>query len=117
MKNVKAAGSQPAYDDINDNLIWILNNRAIALGGLGRRDEELELLIRAARRPEHGDPNVSQAINLGQFYCDLGRPKDALFAILDVEKTSPYGRSPVQSAPLSPPLPHHTQDPPASAPH
>ncbi len=36
---------KPAYDD-KENLIWILNNRAIALGGLGRRDEELELLIR-----------------------------------------------------------------------
>jgi hypothetical protein len=33
LQNVKGAGSQPAYDDINDNLIWILNNRAIALEG------------------------------------------------------------------------------------
>ena len=87
------AGTKPAYDDGNEKFIWILNNRAIALGGLGRRDEELELLVRAARRPEHGEPNVSQAINLGEFYCELGRPKDALFAILDVEKTSPYGKS------------------------
>jgi len=115
MKNVKAAGSQPAYDDINDNLIWILNNRAIALGGLGRRDEELELLIRAARRPEHGDPNVSQAINLGQFYCDLGRPKDALFAILDVEKTSPYGRSQVETVHLCAALQQGDKDAAASA--
>jgi tetratricopeptide (TPR) repeat protein len=99
-KEKDSRNGEVAYDDINDNLIWILNNRAIALGGLGRRDEELELLIRAARRPEHGDPNVSQAINLGGFYCDLGRPKDALFAILDVEKTSPYGRSQVETVHL-----------------
>ncbi len=80
------------YDDIKDNLVWVLNNRALALGSLGRRDEELELLIRAARQPEHGESNVSQAINLGEFYCDLQRPKDALFAIVDVRDTSPYGR-------------------------
>jgi beta-barrel assembly-enhancing protease len=90
---------KPAYDDA-ENLIWILNNRAIALGGLGRRDEELELLIRAARRPEHGNPNVSQAINLGDFYCELGRPKDALFAIIDVQDTSPYGRLQLESVRL-----------------
>jgi beta-barrel assembly-enhancing protease len=89
-----------AYDDVNDYLIWILNNRAIALGGVGRRDEELELLIRAARRPEHGELNVSQAINLGQFYCELGRPKDALFAILDVRNTSPYGQLQVETVHL-----------------
>jgi beta-barrel assembly-enhancing protease len=87
---------KPAYDD-KENLIWILNNRAIALGGLGRRDEQLELLIRAARRPEHGNPNVSQAINLGEYYCELGRPKDALFAILDVQEVSPYGRLQLES--------------------
>jgi tetratricopeptide (TPR) repeat protein len=115
MRNVKGSGSQPAYDDINDDLIWILNNRAIALGGLGRRDEELELLIRAARRPEHGDPNVSQAINLGQFYCDLGRPKDALFAILDVEKTSPYGQSQLETVHLCAALQLGDKDAAASA--
>jgi beta-barrel assembly-enhancing protease len=87
----RGRGKSP-YDDDSDNLIWILNNRAIALGGLGRREEELELLVRAARRPEHGAPNVSQAINLGEFYCDLGRPKDALFAILDAQDVSPYGQ-------------------------
>jgi len=115
MQNVKGAGSQPAYDDINDNLIWILNNRAIALGGLGRRDEELEILVRAARRPEHGDPNVSQAINLGQFYCDLGRPKDALFAILDVGKTSPYGQSQLETVHLCAALQLGDKDAAASA--
>jgi tetratricopeptide (TPR) repeat protein len=92
---VQKANGKSAYDD-PDRLIWILNNRAIALGGLGRRDEELELLIRAARHPEHGESNVSQAINLGQFYCDLGRPKDALFTVLDVQNTSPYGRLQVE---------------------
>lgn len=95
----RRTSNKPAYDDI-EKLIWVLNNRAIAFGGLGRRDEELELLIRAARRPEHGEPNVSQAINLGEFYCDLGRPKDALFAILDVENTSPYGMTQVQTVHL-----------------
>jgi beta-barrel assembly-enhancing protease len=97
--NDRSSGKS-AYDDVNDDLIWILNNRAIALGGLGRRDEELALLIRAARRPEHGEPNVSQAINLGEFYCELGRAKDALFAIVDAEDTSPYGRLQVENVNL-----------------
>jgi tetratricopeptide (TPR) repeat protein len=107
--------SKSAYDDVNDSLIWILNNRAIALGGLGRRDEELKLLIRAARRPEHGEPNVSQAINIGQFYCDLGRPRDALFAILDVEKTSPYGQLQVETVHLCAALQLNDKDAAASA--
>jgi hypothetical protein len=91
---------QSPYDDANDNLIWVLNNRAIALGSLGRRDEELELLIRAARQPEHGESNVSQTINLGEFYCDLARPKDALFAIVDVQDESPYGRTQLEAVRL-----------------
>lgn len=86
----------PIYDDMDDSLVWVLNNRAIALGGLGRRDEELELLVRAAQQPEKGELNVSQAINLGQFYCSLERPKDALQAIVDVKRTSPYGEMQVE---------------------
>jgi tetratricopeptide (TPR) repeat protein len=98
-KAERGAGDKPVYDDA-DKLIWILNNRAIAFGGLGQRDEELELLIRAARRPEHGESNVSQAINLGEFYCDSGRPKDALFAILDAENVSPYGKTQIENVHL-----------------
>jgi len=86
------SNGKSGYDDTNDDLIWVLNNRAIALGRVGRWDEKLELLIRAARRPEKGNLNVSQAINLGELYCELERPKDALFAVVDVQDTSPYGQ-------------------------
>jgi tetratricopeptide (TPR) repeat protein len=112
--NLRGTGTS-AYDDVADNLIWILNNRAIALGGAGRRDEELELLIRAARRPEHGESNVSQAINLGELYCELGRPNDALFAILDVGKTSPYGQSQLETVHLCAALQLNDKDAETSA--
>ena len=87
---------KPPYDDLDESYIWILNNRALALQGLGRWEEALEQLIRAARRPERAGTNVSQAINLAGYYNDLERPKDALFMLLDVENTSPYGRMQVE---------------------
>lgn len=86
-------GKGPAlYKDFDDHYIWILDQRARALARLGRWDEAAEQWGRAARRPEQGQMNVSQIINLGQFYVDLRRPKDALDAIAELGNMSPYGR-------------------------
>ena len=86
----------PPYDDLGD-IIWIMDSRARALMGLNRWDEAVEQLVRAGRRPEHGDMNVSQAINLAFAYVEIGRPKDALLAISELGDASPYGQMQVEA--------------------
>lgn len=79
------------FDDI-DEQAWLMNNRAIALRRLDRIDEAVAQLEHASRLTEDGIPNVSQALNLGQFYCSLGRPDDAVKAVARVERMTGYGR-------------------------
>lgn len=78
----------------SDHLIWALDARARILSFLGRHDEALSELRRAARRPEHGKQNVSHAINLGWLYHRLGRDEVALDTIADIDDANlaPYGR-------------------------
>jgi len=75
-----------------DQQVWLMNNRTNALRRLGRTDEALAELVRASQLGENGQINVSQALNLGHFYCDLDRPADALAAIASVGEMSGYGR-------------------------
>ncbi|MFA6985115.1 MAG: hypothetical protein WC213_02760 [Arenimonas sp.] len=72
-------GESPFIDA--DRRPWIINNRSIALRHLGRIDESLAELERAAKLAEDGHDNVSQVLNLSHLYCGLGRPDDALAAI------------------------------------
>lgn len=83
-------GEQPFAD--LEQQAWLMNNRAIALRRLGRHDEALAELERASRLTEHGESNVSQALNLGQFRCLLGHPEAALEAIGRAGEMSGYGR-------------------------
>lgn len=83
-------GSEPFLEI--DKQIWIMNNRSIALRRLGRTEEALADLVRASELTEAGQVNVSQALNLGQFHCDLGQPDEALAAIAEVGEMSGYGR-------------------------
>lgn len=80
------------YDDFDEYYLWILNNRAEALWDLGRQDDAIEQMRRAARRPEHGELNVSQAINLSGYYAMRGDTDKALDAISDLGQLSPFGR-------------------------
>jgi tetratricopeptide (TPR) repeat protein len=80
------------YVDFDDEYPWILDQRAEALWGLDRWEEAIVQLRRAARRPEEGGMNVSQALNLGWYYADLGEADKALEAVEDLGETSPYGR-------------------------
>lgn len=75
-------------------LIWALDARSRAFTQLGRWDEAVADLRRAARRPENGGQNVSHAINLGWLYMRLGRNDEALGAVADIDDASmaPYGR-------------------------
>lgn len=93
-KAIDTAGDAPPYDDPS-KLVWLLNTRAIALRRLGRIDEALALMERIRDDPEDGQPNVSQAINIGMFHCQLGRPRDALASIARVDDAgmSDYGRT------------------------
>lgn len=89
-------GVRPPYRDSDEFLIWIMDNRARALQGLGRFAEAAEQLERAARRPEGGHVNTSNAINLGLLYCSMGQSDKALGAIQEVRDVSPYGRIQVE---------------------
>ena len=91
-----ASGGKAAYEDKSE-LIWIMDHRARALQGRDRWDEAVDQLTRAARRPEEGDINVSQKINLAALLLDMGRPKEALAAISELGELAPYGRMQVES--------------------
>jgi tetratricopeptide (TPR) repeat protein len=93
-KAIADAGDAPPYDD-PDQLTWMLDTRAIALRRLGRIDEAVALMERIRDDPENGRPNISQAINLGMFHCQIGRPRDALagLARIDDAGMSDYGRT------------------------
>lgn len=86
-----ATEDAPAFHDM-DQHVWLLNHRAIALRRLDRIDEAHADLLAASRMSEEGMPNVSQALNLGQFMCQLGRPAEAKAAIAPAEDLSGYGR-------------------------
>ena len=86
-----AAKGEPAYDDADDALVWIQDNRARGLIALGRVDEAIEVWEAARRMPEAGGDNVSQAINIAQLYAALGRTAEALRALETVKEASPFG--------------------------
>jgi tetratricopeptide (TPR) repeat protein len=88
------ASRVPPYDDIKEYLSWIRYARAKAVLHLGRWPQAVEELERARRMPEHGKVNVSQSINLGELYCRLDRPKEALEVIAPItnDLLSKYGR-------------------------
>lgn len=87
----QSAPDDGAFEDL-EHKIWIMNHRAIALRRLGRHDEALATLQRASKLSEEGQANVSQALNLGTFHCDFGRPDEALDAISVLGGMSGYGR-------------------------
>jgi tetratricopeptide (TPR) repeat protein len=81
------------FESVEDR-VWLMNNRTIALRRVGRIDEALAQMKYASTQGEGEEraPNVSQILNLGSFYCALGRPREALEAILAVGNMSGYGK-------------------------
>jgi tetratricopeptide (TPR) repeat protein len=81
------------YEDFGDQYAWVLDSRSRVLRRLGRWDEAVDQLAAASWVVDKNGMNVSQVINLGDLYCDLGKPKEALGS-LDRLGTdiSPYGR-------------------------
>ena len=93
LARVEKARIRAPYDDVNERLIWVLNERSGALRYTGRWHEAVETLSRAARMPEGNSPrNVSQSLNLGFLFCELDRPKEALAAISQVTNLTDHGR-------------------------
>ncbi|GAB3380348.1 hypothetical protein GCM10027432_06620 [Lysobacter fragariae] len=95
-KTLAAIADAPAgntdYAEL-ERQVWIMNSRAVALRRLGRFDDAVAELRRAREFTEMGGMNVSQALNLGDLYCKLGRGADALAAVASVgENMSGYGR-------------------------
>jgi Tfp pilus assembly protein PilF len=77
------------YDELRDL-------RAIALQREGQTDEAISQFKAAA-----AGNNTNQLINLAEFYCDLGRPADALDPIRRATgNTSPYGAMVLESVRL-----------------
>ena len=81
------------YDDFDDQYAWVLDSRSRMLRRLGRWDEALDQLAAASWVLDKNGKNVSQVINLGELYCDLGKPKEALGSLERLgADMSPYGR-------------------------
>lgn len=94
----QASAKKPPYDDIDESLNWIHNHKATALRALGRWDEAAAVLAAWGRNEHNRDDKVSQAINLGFFYNEMGDADDALKAVagLDSKDMSEYGATQVQ---------------------
>lgn len=87
--------SESPYERM-DSLVWLMNDRAVALRRMGRTQEALDEMLRARVMTESGHPNVSQALNLGSLLCRMGKPDEADEAIAEVatldKEISGYGR-------------------------
>ena len=90
-KSANGAGKS-TYSDYDDQYAWVLDQRSRALAGLGRSEEAIAQWNRSSRHPEHGDVNVSQVLNLGAYYADLQRPKEALDIVSELGPMNSYGR-------------------------
>jgi beta-barrel assembly-enhancing protease len=86
------------FVDYDEERSWFLDLRSDALQRVGRWDEAVAQLSAASLLVEKYGGNVDQLTNLGDLYCTLGRPNDALSAIGSVTaQTSPYGRMQIES--------------------
>ena len=89
------------YGDYLSEHATLLSQRAFALMDLGRWDEALEQLTEATREFEHDRDNVSGAIDLAGFECDLGRPAEARSVLAQLTSSlSPFGTMQMESVRL-----------------
>jgi len=89
------------FKDYDDHASWFFDLRSIALERVGRWDEAVTQLEAASQLKVRSGRNINQLINLGDLYCDFGRPKDALAALDRVgSQTSALGAMEVESVRL-----------------
>jgi beta-barrel assembly-enhancing protease len=91
---------QRVYTDFTNEYVWLQDYRARALEKLGHIDEAVSQMQAASVFAEDGGKNVSQAINLGELYCHLSRPKEALAAIAHIGNVSDYGAAELEGVRL-----------------
>lgn len=77
----------------SEHVAWLLNIRAIAQRRIGRMDAALTTLELATRFNEMGMDNVSQRLNLGNWYRALQQPDKALAAVDFTTELSPFGEN------------------------
>jgi hypothetical protein len=87
-----------AYDEDETAVNWILDTYAQAALATEKWDEAVDALELAAQGLEFGKLNVSNVINLGVLYADLGRADKALRVLAEISEEhsdtllSPVGR-------------------------
>jgi tetratricopeptide (TPR) repeat protein len=81
-----------AWSDGDSQYVWILDNRAAALYGLGRWPAAVTQL-EAASHVKSGFDVVSQVINLAGVYNEMRRPREARETLqrMSVREASSYG--------------------------
>jgi len=70
----------------------LMNSRAQALIRLGRIQEAEEQLQQASKPGGNGEADPKLVLNLGMFYCNVGRPDDSLAAAKSATHLSDYGK-------------------------
>lgn len=89
-----APKDNPAFTDLDEQLNWAYDTRARILAAMGRNDESIAALEKGRDIALAADSDVvSQRINLGDRLVSVGRPKDALQQVKDVDdkNAAPYG--------------------------
>lgn len=108
-------GGKDQYTDFDDRYVWILDQRARAMMRLGRWDDAAEQWTIATRRPEGGGMNVSQILNLGEYYADRRQDAQAADMVAELGNMSDYGRMEKELVQLKVAVQQHDQ--PAVASH
>jgi tetratricopeptide (TPR) repeat protein len=87
-------GQLSPYIDAQAMYARLIGERAQALQGLGRYDEALAELTRAANRPENGGINTTQRLELARLEIAMGQPASttATLAVLEPSDLSVMGR-------------------------
>jgi tetratricopeptide (TPR) repeat protein len=86
----QSSASAPSFDD-PESALWILDSRAKALAGLGRREDAIEELERGRRPPGSQYAIADLTINLAALLCGFGRPEEALRVLEEPIWVSPFG--------------------------
>ena len=89
---VKITYGDGPFKNLADQKSRIMNNRARALAGMGRFQESVAQLEQSAKPDGKGEADVNQVLNLGAFYCSMGRADDALSAAGRADDMSDYGK-------------------------
>lgn len=91
---IRAPAGSREFDDLADQMPWILDYRSNALRGLGRWEESLAQMREASVAAGTSGDKVSQKINLAGLYNSMGQPRQAREQVagLSPDRASPYGR-------------------------